>query len=212
MYVVADDSELPADIRAFVVERDIAGLFAALSAAVVNIAPLWIELTLDRERAAKLVELWQLDPSAVHVDMPRNRFAAPRALLDMPLPQADERMARMFERQCRELLESRLSHVGAAGVVRSRLRYNVGELPSMQTVADELHIDPRTLRRRLAGEGTSFRQLLEEVRRTLATELLADNELSVEDVARRLGYAETANFTHAFKRWHSVAPSHFRKS
>jgi AraC-like DNA-binding protein len=81
----------------------------------------------------------------------------------------------------------------------------------MQIVADELHIDPRTLRRRLVSEGTSFRALLDEVRRKLAIELL-EQDIPVEQIAKQLGYAETANFTHAFKRWEGVAPSYLRRS
>ena len=115
----------------------------------------------------------------------------------------------MLSRQCRELLDRRLSRIGIAGQVRSRLRHQPGELPSMQTVADELHIDPRTLRRRLVSEGTSFRALVDEVRRGLAIELL-EQDTPVEQIAKRLGYAETGNFTHAFKRWEGIAPSHFR--
>ena len=125
-------------------------------------------------------------------------------------PLADANTARKIEQQCRDLLERRLSRVGVAGQVRSRLLHNPGELPSMPTIADELHIDQRTLRRRLAAEGTSYRALLDEVRRQLALELL-QQDLSVEEISRHLGYAETANFTHAFKRWEGTAPSYFRR-
>ena len=80
----------------------------------------------------------------------------------------------------------------------------------MKTIADELHIDPRTLRRRLVEEGTSFRELLVEVRRDRAEQMLATN-VSIETMARRLGYAETASFTHAFTRWSGLSPSQFRR-
>ena len=129
----------------------------------------------------------------------------------MPSPLADANTARKLEQQCRDVLERRLSRVGVAGQVRSRLLHNPGELPPMQTIADELHVDPRTLRRRLATEGTSYRALLDEVRRQLAVELL-QQDLSVEEISRYLGYAETANFTHAFTRWEGTAPSYFRRS
>ena len=209
-YVYADDSELPADIRAFVVERDVAGLAAALRGVQIDFAPMRLETTLDPERAALLGEVLRIPADRVHSLQRCNRLVLPRALLDLRLPQADANTARAFERQCHELLERRLARVGLAGQVRSRLLHNPGALPSMPAVADELHIDPRTLRRRLAGEGTSFRALLDEVRRKRAIELLA-SELSVEEIAGQLGYAETANFTHAFKRWEGVAPSYFRQ-
>jgi len=210
-YLVADDSELPTDVRAFIVERDLAGWVAALHGAHLAFAPLWVETTLDAERAAKLAEVWHLPLRDVHPGQHRNRLAGARELLDQPLPLADANTARMLSRQCRELLDRRLSRVGVAGQVRSRLLHKPGELPSMQTIADELHIDTRTLRRRLASEGTSFRTLLDEIRHRLAVELLAQ-DIAVEEIARQLGYAETANLTHAFKRWEGMAPSYFRKS
>jgi len=208
-YLIADDSELPADVRAFIVERDLAGVVAAMRGAHLEFTPLWLETTLDAERAAKLAEVWHLPLSDVHPGLRSNRIAVARRFLDQPSPLADTNTARMLSRQCRELLDRRLSRVGVAGQVRSRLRHQPGELPSMQTVAEELHIDPRTLRRRLVSEGTSFRALLDEVRRRLAIELL-EQDTPVEQIAKRLGYAETGNFTHAFKRWEGVAPSNFR--
>lgn len=211
VYLVADDSELPTDVRAFIVERDLAGLVAATRGAHLEFTPLRVETTLDAERAAKLAEVLDLPLRDVYPGRRRNRIAGARELLDQPSPLADANTARTFSRQCQELLDRRLSRVGLAGQVRSRLLHKPGELPPMQTVADELHIDPRTLRRRLAGEGTSFRALLEEVRRRLAIELLA-HDVAVEEIAKRLGYAETANFTHAFTRWEGMAPSYFRKS
>jgi len=210
-YLVADDTELPTDVRAFIVERDLAGLIAAMHGAHLEFTPLWVETTLDAERAAKLADVWHLPPHDVHPGQRRNRLAGAREIWDQPLPLADANTARRLERQGRELLDRRLSRVGVAGQVRSRLLHNPRELPSMQIVADELHIDPRTLRRRLASEGTSFRALLDEVRRKLAIELLQRN-IPVEDIATHLGYAETANFTHAFKRWEGMAPSYFRRS
>ena len=71
---------------------------------------------------------------------------------------------------------------------------------------------PRTLRRRLEEEDTSFRAITNDVRATLATGLLAQVGLTVEQVARRLGYAETAAFNHAFSRWFGVAPNEYRRS
>ena len=79
-------------------------------------------------------------------------------------------------------------------------------MPSMGQVARELAVAERTLHRQLAAEHTSFRALVDEVRETLAVELLGNN-LTVEEVARRLGYSETAAFTHAFKRWRGHPPS-----
>lgn len=67
----------------------------------------------------------------------------------------------------------------------------------------------RTLRRRLADEGTSFRDLLAEVRQTMAEELLSSTGLSVSEVAARLGYSSPSAFIHAFQKWHGCSPRQF---
>ena len=209
-YVVADDSDIPADIRPFIVERDLAGLAAVLAGANIPIAVEWVETTLDERRARRLAQTWSLTTD-VRPDRPLNRIAAARGALDVALPQSDPNTTRVFERQCRELLDGRMSRVGVAGQVRSRILHDQRSLPSMQTIADELHLDPRTLRRKLTDEGTSFRDLIAEVRRARAEQMLATN-VPIETIAGQLGYAETASFTHAFTRWTGLSPSRFRRN
>ena len=209
-YIRADDSDIPADIRSFVVERDLGGLAAVLQGANVNLVPEWIETSLAPEHAERLARCW----SATCDIRPRrsiNRIAFPAGAFDVALPQADSNTARVVERQCQQLLERRLSRVGVAGQVRSRLMHDQSAFPSMQELADELHLDPRTLRRKLTDEGTSFRNLVADVRRGRAERLLND-DLPIEAVARQLGYAETASFTRAFIRWTGSSPSRFRAS
>ena len=78
------------------------------------------------------------------------------------------------------------------------------------SVARALAVSRRTLSRRLAGEGTSFRALLNDVRREFACALLQDHSLSVGDVAFFLQYSEPAAFHRAFRRWTGQAPGDFR--
>ena len=76
----------------------------------------------------------------------------------------------------------------------------------MAEVAKDLCVTERTLHRKLTSEGTSFRALLDEVRTTLAAELLGSG-FTVEETARRLGYSETAAFSRAYTRWNGHPPS-----
>lgn len=81
----------------------------------------------------------------------------------------------------------------------------------MAEVAARLGLSTRTLRRRLAAEGVTYKTLVDEVRASLAVELLSSAGLSVEDTAIRLGYAESASFIHAYRRWKGVTPSAHRQ-
>ncbi|MFE7723596.1 helix-turn-helix domain-containing protein [Nocardia rhizosphaerihabitans] len=208
-YLIASGSELPADVRTFIIERDLAGLAAALRGAHIDLAPVSIDTTLEPARAAMLGQAWGITPDHIRANQDENQLVIPRSILDLRLPQADTNTARIFERQCRRILDHRLARVGVTGQVRSRLLHDPDQWPSMNTVAAELHIDSRTLRRALTKEGTSYRALLDEVRHKRAIDMLTLGR-RVDEIARQLGYAETANFTHAFKRWEGLAPSHFR--
>lgn len=68
----------------------------------------------------------------------------------------------------------------------------------------------RTLRRRLAGVGNSYLALLDDVRRDAAIHLMEQTTLPVAEVAGQLGYAESASFRHAFRRWTALSPSQYR--
>lgn len=208
-YAVGDDDEIPPDVRAFVVERDLAGLAAAFRGAQIDLGLTAIETTLEPAGAALLGEAWGLEPHLVRPHAASNRLVITPEQLGERLPQADENTARLFEKQCREVLDVRMARVGVAGQVRSRLRHERAEWPSMADVAADLHLDVRTLRRRLTGEGTSFRRLLDEVRHGQALELLGQGA-TVSEVAAELGYAETATFTRSFTRWEGVPPSRAR--
>jgi AraC-like DNA-binding protein len=81
---------------------------------------------------------------------------------------------------------------------------------SLEAVASELSMHPRTLNRRLQAEGKSFRELINEARFDVARQLLAGTRMDVADIALALGYADPRGFTHAFQRWSGVAPSEWR--
>ncbi|MCW2608030.1 MAG: putative transcriptional regulator [Frankiales bacterium] len=199
-----DDAGVPADVRDWVAARDLAGL-----------RTLVVELTGGLPLAALAVrQAAPADPARWHevfgvapaFGAPANEAVLSGDLLDLPLPQADELTAATMQAQCRALLSRRRARSGLAGQVRDAVLRTPGRVPTSGQVAQELHLSERTLRRRLAEEGTSFRALVDEVRQALAEELLATRLVGVEEVARRLGYAEAASFTHAFTRWKGVPP------
>lgn len=211
--IVLDADHLPDDVRRFFVERDIAGIVATLPAFVHPVlarhaAQICVELAAEEEYLRPL-----LDTAGIrHVifDSERTTVCVPRAMLDEPLPQADPHTLAVCIAQCEQILQRRQRHRGLSARVRSELLAAPGQMPGLDAVAAALHLHPRTLRRRLSDEGTAFRALTNDVRATLATELLSQVGLSVEQVARRLGYAETSAFNHAFSRWFGIAPNAYR--
>ncbi len=82
----------------------------------------------------------------------------------------------------------------------------------IENVADVLGIHRRTLQKKLCNQGVTFKDILRNKREEKAVYLLTKTELSVQDIAESLGYSDTANFLHAFKRWLGQSPSAWRKA
>lgn len=96
--------------------------------------------------------------------------------------------------------------------IRARLRDALGHGRAQpRSVAHLLGLSERTLQRRLAELGRSFRTIVEDFRREEATHLLANARLALTDVAARLGYAEQTSFTRAFRRWTGRTPGDWRR-
>ncbi|MCB1749910.1 MAG: AraC family transcriptional regulator ligand-binding domain-containing protein [Gammaproteobacteria bacterium] len=85
-------------------------------------------------------------------------------------------------------------------------------LPTLQQVAARLHCSSRTVIRRLRAADTSFQAVAEEMLKDRAATLLDDPRNRVQDVAARLGYADSASFRKAFKRWFGVTPGAWRRT
>lgn len=201
---------LPADVRQFFIERDIAGIIATTSGFAYPVVARYAEqviaeVSIDKKALDPLLMLVPVQNIAF--DRAHSRLHFPRAMFDEPLPQADPHTLELCIAQCDVLMQRYEQRRGITAVVRSKLFREPGRFPALPEIATELDVHPRTLRRQLAEEGTSFRALLNEARSTLAVDLLCNVGLTVEEVSKRLGYTDTSTFCHAFRRWHGVPPS-----
>ena len=166
-----------------------------------------VELAFDQPEYAPLArELLGCD---VRYGRPSSGFRLSQDALAVPLRMADA----VAFRDAEAILQRELDRIGARSLadrVRRLLVEQGNGFPSLKTTARVLHVSPRTLHRRLIEEGTSYRELLEDVRRSLASEYLRSERLSIEEIAFTLGYTDLANFRRAFRRWEGVPPSEYR--
>ncbi len=81
-----------------------------------------------------------------------------------------------------------------------------------ESVAGQLHLNPRTMQRRLGQEGINFKQILNDTRREIAHNYIRNSSISLTEIAYLLGFADQANFTRAFRRWTGSPPSEHRKA
>ncbi|PKM24405.1 MAG: AraC family transcriptional regulator [Gammaproteobacteria bacterium HGW-Gammaproteobacteria-13] len=206
-----DGSHLPDQLRDFLLLRDAVAVMVIqreLTGARVPLSRVQLSMPAPAD-PTRFIEQFGLLPEFACA---QNRISFSRHLLDLPLPRANPHNAQLCELQCQALLAKRQVRSGLAGQIRDRLLSTPGRLADMELIASELNISSRTLRRRLEDQGSSFRQLQEEVRQALAEELLAIASLSQEEIAERLGYSEVSNFLHAFKRWKGLTPGQYRQT
>jgi AraC-like DNA-binding protein len=139
-----------------------------------------------------------------------NDFRFEAQYLDQPLQQSETESSRIFEAQCEQICANLDEGGGFTEVVRQHLLQLPNQVSSLERIAARLHTTPRTIQRKLAQENTSYHELVENIRRNLAIEYLQTTELSLEDIAARLGYADAPSFSHAFKRWTGNPPGALR--
>lgn len=96
--------------------------------------------------------------------------------------------------------------------VRAVIIANVEKPMTAAFVARRLGMGERSLRRRLAGENLSFRDLKQAVQNDIACRYLTETRMTVEDVAKAVGYRDTANFRRAFRSHHGMTPQDFRQA
>jgi AraC-like DNA-binding protein len=150
--------------------------------------------------------------SKLHFGAGRSAIVVDAAVLDTPLLKADAELAAFFERHADALMRRCTRGAGLTDRLRRTLAEELPRgLPTLEAAAARLAQSPRTLRRRLQEEGTSFREILEETRRELAKRYLDEERIPFGEVAFLLGFSEASAFHRAFKRWTGETPASYRK-
>jgi AraC-like DNA-binding protein len=148
------------------------------------------------------------------------RFSAPcdavvfdARRLDLPLATADAELNTVMVKHATELLARLPSAQSLAHRVRTTVLtlMRAGDLDGSR-VAALVGMSRRSLTRHLEQEQTSYSEVLNDVRRELALQLLKRTDLDVQEIASQLGYSLTAAFSRAFRRWEGVSPMQFRRT
>ena len=141
-----------------------------------------------------------------------NALVIPAALLKTPCVGADPALVAVLDRYAADRIEQAPRTSSVADRVRSVLVDELrGGEPSASRLARRLKMSVRTLNRLLAVERTSYRELLDTLRRDLAVRHLTDDGASIAEVGFLLGFSEISSFHRAFKRWTGLTPARFRQ-
>lgn len=144
-------------------------------------------------------------------NQPNNNLYFHRSALQTPSAALDSHLFPILEQQVSQSLAQREKLRRFSDQVTDILGDDLlREGARAGQVADRLGISTATLNRRLRAEGQTFKRLLDERCKLLAGRMMSQESLPVSTVARRLGYAETACLTRAFRRWYGMTPRQFR--
>lgn len=134
------------------------------------------------------------------------------AILEQKPHLAHRLTASVLQETCDRLIGQAKVSSGISGEVYQMMMQTPGEFPSMEMVADRLHMTTRSLRRKLLEEETSFVAITDDVRCSLAIEYLKTTVMSTDDIALLLGFSEPTNFRRAFKRWTGKTTKDYRQN
>ena len=139
-------------------------------------------------------------------------IAFAREAAQIPLVGAEPYLNNVLVQHCEEILSQR---VAPASLLRASVENAIAPLlhlgkVRLSDIAQALGMSPRTLTRRLSDEDLTFSEILDRMRIDLAQHYLKDHDLSISQIAWRLGFQEVAAFTTAFKRWAGMTPTQLR--
>lgn len=157
-----------------------------------------------------LEEIQQTLPT-LRYDQPWHRLRFPRERLADKMPMANPMSYRTACLECDKQLASWRFPDRLQPQLQRILGAFAEGFPGLDDVAARLNMSPRTLRRRLADEGTNFRRIIDDIRQRDALYLLKHSNLEIQQIAEKLGYQDPANFTRAFRKWGFDAPSVVRQ-
>lgn len=149
----------------------------------------------------------------VALGQPGNYFEIPARTLASPNPNVDLSTWNL----ARNRIQAGLTTDGD-GAVATRVRAYIAQsirtrsrVPKLEELAELDGVSARTLHNKLSESRISFQELVNQERQRLALEWISDTQNSLGDIAQRLGFADSATFSRAFRKWFGKAPREYRK-
>lgn len=147
---------------------------------------------------------------AVEFNADRMEWHFDAEVLERPCPNANPITAEICQQVCEAVLKEDPGESDLIRRIRIACINSPKRFPAAIEVAEALGLSLRTLHRRLAEEGISYQFIVDQMRSSVATELLENTHLGIEQIAERVGFSDATSFRKAFKKWTGRPPSEFR--
>jgi AraC-like DNA-binding protein len=172
-----------------------------------------LEVTYPEADAPYTTDAERLFQAPVRYGRCRLGFRFDARWLDLPVVQNTQSLQEFLLQAPASLLVKYRDQSSLTERIRRLLRRHIAaEMPSLEAVGQALAMTPQTLRRRLRDEGQGYQAIKDDLRRDVAIEYLGQPELTLPDIALRLGFSEASTFHRAFKGWTGLSPGVYRQT
>lgn len=199
------------DLYRFYIESALSGTYTFLKQ-YLSISNLSAKFSFDYSRPAYVQRYEAMLGSSLEFDAGKNTVRFERSAAGKAPLTANEKIFSLADQQCRSMLNELNSEANLVERIYNYLLQSPWDFPSQETIANQLSMSMRTLRRRLSELDTDYQTLVDAVKATLAKKYLLETEWSVHAIGEMLGYSEATNFKRAFKRWTGVTPTDYRSN
>ena len=149
--------------------------------------------------------------SPVEFGAERNSISFSKSTIETPILSANPKLARIND----QIVIDYLARHDQQSLVAKAQAQIIERLPSgrpnQAEIARVLNMSLRNFQRKLKQEGTSFRELVDTIRKDLAIQFIKEHDRSISAISYSLGFTEPANFTRSFKSWTGMSPKQFRQ-
>jgi len=148
----------------------------------------------------------------VYFTQSSNALIFRKELFSRPMPAPDLKLLSIARMCLQSLGVHGIAEQSLADRVKTEVRARLAEgYPALEDVSAALKVSPAAIQRGLGHGGMTYKDIVEEVRRSLALVYLRQRELPLSEIAFLLGYSELSAFSRAFSRWTGTSPRHYRQ-
>jgi len=198
------------DFKHFIYEAEIVSL-QTICAMILDDEHVFKEINLVYPKPVYADKYEEIFHCTVKFDAPENLLIFDAEILYRPLKHADPLTRKILEQECWQLCQRLSGNVTMKDKIRHELLFAENDFPKLEQLSQRINVPERTIRRKLTAEGTSYKDILSDIRKQKALELIEAGDCSMEKIAEKLGYSDVASFYHAFKTWTGTTPTNFRE-